>query len=125
MTLASQSLIAIRKDNLLVYYHAARVTALKTTIIQSAFQKTRIWPLDRHAIPLSAIEPSKTTTTQAVQPLPAHLPSILVLTPTPTPIPSVSGDIPSCMYSFYIPYLLFIFYIYFTLLTYLFVTVWL
>ena len=37
----------------------------------------------------------------------------------------LSGDIPSCMYPFYIPYLLFIFYIYFTLLTYLFVTVWL
>ena len=38
---------------------------------------------------------------------------------------TLSGDIPSCMYPFYIPYLLFIFYIYFTLLTYLFVTVWL
>ena len=37
----------------------------------------------------------------------------------------LSGDIPSCMYPFYIPYSLFIFYICFTLLTYLFVTVWL
>ena len=47
-----------------------------------------IWPLDHHAIPLSAFEPLKSTTTQAVQPLPAHLPSILVPTPTPTPIPT-------------------------------------
>ena len=43
----------------------------------------------------------------------------------PIPVRGLSGDIPSCMYPFYIPYLLFIFYIYFTLLTYLFVTVWL
>ena len=85
MTLASQSLIAIRKDNLLAYYHAAQVTALKTATIQSAFRKTGIWLLDRHAIPLSAFEPSKTTTMQASQPLPARLPSILVLTPNPTP----------------------------------------
>ena len=91
VTLASQSLIAIRKDNLLVYYHAARITALKTTTIQSAFRKTGIWPLDRHAIPLSAFEPSKTTTTQAAQPLPAHLPSILVPVPTPTPTPTPSA----------------------------------
>jgi hypothetical protein len=47
-----------------------------------------IWPLYRHAIPLLAFEPSKSTTTQAVQPFPAHLPSILVPTPTPTPIPT-------------------------------------
>ena len=91
VTLASQSLIAIRKDNLLVYYHAARVTALKTMTIQSAFRKTGIWPLDQHAIPVSAFEPSKTTTTQAAQPLPAHRPSILVLTPTPTPTPSAAA----------------------------------
>ena len=88
VTLASQSLIAIRKDNLLAYYHAARVTALKTATIQSAFRKTGIWPLDRHAIPLSAFELSKTTTTQASQPLPARLPSILVPTPNPTPAPT-------------------------------------
>jgi hypothetical protein len=92
VTLASQSLIAIRKDNLLAYYHAARVTALKTTTIQSAFRKTGIWPLDRCAIPLSAFEPSKTTTAQAAQPLPAHLPSILVPTPTPTPTPSAAAS---------------------------------
>jgi hypothetical protein len=86
VTTASQSLIAIRKDNLLIHYHTARVAALKPTTIQSAFRKTGIWPLDRYAIPLSAFEPSKNTTTQATQPLPAHLPSILVPTPTQTPI---------------------------------------
>ncbi|KAF8232241.1 hypothetical protein L208DRAFT_1131268, partial [Tricholoma matsutake] len=46
VTLASQSLIAIRKDNLLACYHTACVEALKTTTIQSAFQKTGIWPLN-------------------------------------------------------------------------------
>ena len=88
VTLTSQSLIAIQKDNLLTHYHTARVGALNATTIQSAFRKTGIWPLDRHAIPLSAFEPSKSTTTQTAQPLPAHLPSILVPTPTPTPIPT-------------------------------------
>ena len=90
VTLASQSLVSIRKDNLLSYYHTARSEALKSTTIQSAFRKTGIWPLNRHAIPLSAFEPSKNTTTQAAQPLPAHLPSILVPTPTQTPNPTPS-----------------------------------
>jgi hypothetical protein len=42
-----------------------------------------IHPFDQNAIPLSAFEPVKNTTTQAAQPLPAQLPS--VLTPTPSP----------------------------------------
>ena len=88
VTLASQDLIAIRKDNLLEYYHTARTEAFKPTTIQSAFRKTGIWPLNPDAIPHSYFEPSKNTTTQAAQPLPAHLPSILVPTPTPTPIPT-------------------------------------
>ncbi|KAF8237737.1 DDE-domain-containing protein [Tricholoma matsutake] len=75
VTLTSQSLIAIRKDNILTYHHAACIAALKTTTIQSAFQKTGIWPLDCHTIPPSAFEPSKNTMTQAAQLLPAHLPS--------------------------------------------------
>ena len=92
VTLASQSLIAIRKDNLLTYYHTACIASLKTTTIQSAFRKAGIWPLDCHTIPPSAFKPpSKNTTTQAAQPLPAHLPSILVLTPTPTPTPSAAA----------------------------------
>ena len=88
VTLASQSLIAIKKDNLLFYYHAARIESLKTTTIQSAFRKTGIWPLNRDAIPISAFEPSKNTTMQAAQPLPARLPSVLAPTPTQTPIPT-------------------------------------
>jgi len=90
VTLASQSLIAIRKDNLLVHYHTARSSAFKPTTIQSAFRKTGIWPLDRHVIPLSSFELSKNTTIQAAQPLPAHLPSILIPTPIQTPTPSVA-----------------------------------
>ena len=91
--LASQSLISIRKDNLLSYYHTARSEALKPMTIQSAFRKTGIWPLNRHSIPLSAFEPSKNTTTEAAQPLPAHLPSILVPTPNPTPSPSAAVQV--------------------------------
>ena len=40
VTLASQSPIAIRKDNLLSYYHTAQIEALKPSTIQSAFRKT-------------------------------------------------------------------------------------
>jgi hypothetical protein len=86
VTLASQSLIANKKDNLLLHYHTACIEALKPTTIQSAFCKTGIWPVNCDAIPLSAFEPSKNTTMQAAQPLPAHLPSILTPTPIPTPI---------------------------------------
>lgn len=88
VTHASQSLIAIKKDNLLLHYHTAHVEALKPTTIQSAFRKTGIWPVNHEVIPLEAFEPSKNTTTQAAQPLSAHLPSILVPTPTPTPTPT-------------------------------------
>jgi hypothetical protein len=37
VTLASQSLIAIQKDNLLTYYHSAHMEAVKPLTIQSAF----------------------------------------------------------------------------------------
>ena len=83
VTQASQNNIPIMKANLLLYYHEARSQALKPTTILSAFRKTGIYPFDRNAIPLSAFEPVKNTTTQAAQPLPAQLPSIL--TPTPSP----------------------------------------
>jgi hypothetical protein len=85
VTTASQSLIAITKENLLGYYHTARTEALKPSTVQSAFRKTGIWPLDCQAILLSAFEPSKNMTVQAAQPLPAQLPSVLSPTPTPTP----------------------------------------
>jgi DDE superfamily endonuclease len=89
VTEASQNNIPITKANLLLYYHKARSIALKSTTIQSAFRKTGIYPFDRNAIPLSAYEPAKNTTTKAAQPLPAQLPSILV--PTPSPSPAVSA----------------------------------
>jgi len=91
VTLASQSLIGISKANFLAYYHTARSEAFKPTTIQSAFHKTGIWPLDGHAIPQSAFEPSKNTTMQAAQPLPVQLPSILSPIPTPTPTPIMSA----------------------------------
>ena len=47
VTLASHSLTVIKKDNLLAYYHATHTKALKPATIQSAFQKTGIWPLNR------------------------------------------------------------------------------
>ena len=90
VTQASQNNIAITKDNLLFYYHKARTVALKPTTIKSAFRKTGIYPFDRNTIPPSAFEPAKNTTTQAAQPLPAQLPSILVPTPDPSPATSVA-----------------------------------
>ena len=63
---------------------------LKPSTIQSAFQKTGIWPVNHHAIPIAAFEPSKNTTTQAAQPLPATLLSILIPTPTQTPTTSTT-----------------------------------
>ena len=63
---------------------------MKPSTIQSAFQKTEIWPLNRHAIPPLAFEPSKNTTMQATQPLHATLPSILVPTPNQTPTTSAT-----------------------------------
>lgn len=73
----------------MLYYHKARSIALKSTTIQSAFRKTGIYPFNRNAIPLSAFEPAKNTTTKAAQPLPAQLPSLLI--PTPSPSPAVSA----------------------------------
>lgn len=99
VTLASQSLIAIRKGNLLAHYHTAHVASLNMTTIWSAFQGAGIWLLDCHTIPLSAFKPSKTNTTQSAQPLPVHLSSILVPTPPPTPIltptSSAAANVPS------------------------------
>ena len=89
VTQASQKNIPITKSNLLQYYHEAQSIALKPTTIQSAFRKMGIYPLDHNAVLLSAFEPAKNTTTQAVQPLPATLPSLFI--PTPVPSPAVSA----------------------------------
>ena len=71
VTQASKDNIPITKDNLLRYYHTACSAALKPLTIHSAFRKTGIYPFNRDAIPLSAFEPAKNTTTLAVQPMPA------------------------------------------------------
>jgi hypothetical protein len=65
VTQASKDNILITKDNLLRYYHTARSAALKPLTIRSAFRKTGINPFNRDAIPLSAFEPAKNTTTLA------------------------------------------------------------
>ena len=88
VTEASQNLVAITKENLLMFYDGAQKTAFKMNTITSSFRKTGIWPLDHDAIPLDAFEPVKNTTTLAAQPLPAQLPTILTPTPTPTPTAS-------------------------------------
>jgi hypothetical protein len=94
VTEASQTLTAITKENILVFYDRARRAAMKADTIRSSFRKTGIWPLDREAIPPEAFEPAKTTTTLAAQPLPARLPSLL--TPTPnltTPTSSAAASV--------------------------------
>jgi len=88
VTKASQDLTVITKDNILGFYHTARSTALKERTIVSAFRRTGIYPLNRDIIPLLAYEPAKNTTTQAAQPLPAHLPSVLTPVPSPMPTPN-------------------------------------
>jgi len=90
VTQALQDNIPITKDNLLWYYHDTRSTAFKPVTIQAAFRKTGIYPFDHNAVPTSAFEPAKNTMMQAAQPLPAQLPSSLVLTPNPSPAASVA-----------------------------------
>jgi hypothetical protein len=75
---ASADYVEITKWNLLVFYGKARERALKKTTIISAFAKTGIWPLNHHILEPSVFEPSKDTTIESLQPLPARLPTILV-----------------------------------------------
>jgi hypothetical protein len=75
---ASADFVEITKRNLLVFYTKARERALKKSTIISAFAKTGIWPFDRHALNPSVFEPSKNTTTEPAQPMPAKLPTLLV-----------------------------------------------
>lgn len=75
---ASEEYIAIRKDNLLHYYHQARERAFKKTTINSAFAKTGIHPWNPDALDPLVFELLLNTTTQAAQPMPAQLPSTLV-----------------------------------------------
>lgn len=75
---ASADYTEITKRNLLVFYAKARERALKKSTIISAFAKTGIWPFNNHILELSTFEPSKNTTTEPSQPLPARLPSLLI-----------------------------------------------
>jgi hypothetical protein len=85
---ASADYVEIMKRNLLVFYGKARERALKKTTIMSAFTKTGIWPLDRHILDPSIFEPSKNTTTEPSQPLPARLPMLLI----PIRVPHGNAD---------------------------------
>lgn len=85
---ASADYVEITKQNLLVFYGKARECALKKTTIISAFAKTGIWPLNRHILDPSVFEPSKNTTTEPSQPLPARLPMLLV----PNKVPHDGAD---------------------------------
>lgn len=87
VTWASQCLIPINKYTLLEHYSAAREKAMKEKTIHSAFRTTGMHPFNRHALPASAFEPSKHTTTQFSQPLPARLPVGLIPINPPDPPP--------------------------------------
>ncbi|THU83057.1 hypothetical protein K435DRAFT_784377 [Dendrothele bispora CBS 962.96] len=78
-------MIEITKFNLLKHYATARDSAFQKTTVLSAFEKTGIWPFNRSAIPASAYEPSKNSTTRSAQPIPARL------APTFVPTPSTSS----------------------------------
>lgn len=80
----------------------ARERAFKPSTIKAAFAKTGIWPMNRHALPLSAYEPSRNTTTRPAQPIPAAVPSLLtqvqqepgerLQTPTSSGAEGISGS---------------------------------
>ncbi|KAJ3534000.1 hypothetical protein NM688_g7200 [Phlebia brevispora] len=88
VTQAGRDMVRISKLNLLQYYHEARTQAFKASTIRNAFRKTGIWPWNPDAIDVSLFEPSKNTTTDSAQPLPAALPSILVLDESTLPTTS-------------------------------------
>ena len=75
---ASAAYVEITKRNLLEFYAKARERALKQSTIISAFAKTGIWPFNHHALDLSVFEPSKNTLTEAAQPLPSTLLTLLI-----------------------------------------------
>jgi hypothetical protein len=75
---ASADYVGITKRNLLIFYTKARQRALKKSTIISAFAKTGIWPFNRYILDSSVFEPSKNTTTEPAQPMPAKLPTLLI-----------------------------------------------
>jgi len=80
----------ITKYNLLGIYHSARQRALTITTIRASFQKTGIWPFNPTVIPDMAFEPALNTTTQAAQPVPTALSSLLEVVPFTTPPPTTT-----------------------------------
>ena len=74
----TRSYVRVDKTNFILYYSQARSDSLKLSTIKAAFAKTGIWPLNPDAINKTLFEPSKHTTTQAAQPLPAQFPTFLL-----------------------------------------------
>ena len=70
--------VRVDKTNFILYYSQARSDSLKVPTIKAAFAKTGIWPLKPDAIDKTLFEPSKHTTTQTAQPLPAQFPTFLL-----------------------------------------------
>jgi len=75
---AAGGYVPITKTNVIAHYSEARDKAFKPDTIKNAFRKTGIWPMDRNALDPIVYEPSKNTTTQAAQPLPADLTTLVV-----------------------------------------------
>jgi hypothetical protein len=76
----------ITKYNLLPIYHSAHQCALTPGTICASFRKTGIWPFDPTVIPSDAFEPALNTTTQAAQPVPTVLSSLLEPIPSPVAV---------------------------------------
>jgi DDE superfamily endonuclease len=107
VNLAARNFNKINKYNFLVHYHKARARAFTPRTIAASFRKTGIWPFDQTAIEDAAFEPALITTTQAAQPVPSSLPSLLeaveaVVTVstgitdqiTPTGVPTIPSTLP-------------------------------
>ncbi|KAF7335093.1 DDE-domain-containing protein [Mycena venus] len=94
--------IIIDKYNLLSNYSVACDQAFSKENILAAFRKCGIWPLDESAIGTELFAPALNYTTQAAQPLPARLLSLLVPigttvsnSTTPTSSSGATADITS------------------------------
>ncbi|KAF7343027.1 DDE-domain-containing protein [Mycena venus] len=70
--------VTVDKYNLLFHYSTARNEAFKPSTIVAEFRRCGICLLDEDAIPEELFKPSENYTTQAAQPLPPRLPSLLV-----------------------------------------------
>jgi hypothetical protein len=73
----SQKCVWIRKNNLLLYYHAAQQQAFTKKTIKAAFCKMGIHPFNPSVIKDKAYAPALNSTTTAAQPVPATLTTLL------------------------------------------------